>query len=195
MSTAPTRRRITIAEYVALERDALEKHEFYRGEIFAMAGASPRHNVIVTNILAKLYQQLEGKPCRPYGSDQRIRVEEADLSTYPDVSVICGKMEVSPADRHAATNPVVIFEVTSPSTEGYDRGPKFELYQQSPTLQQYVIVEQVSAKIVTYERDDDGTWRYKLLVGTDQTLELPAIGSRLALADVYRDVEFGPEAE
>jgi Uma2 family endonuclease len=193
MSTAPSHRRITVAEYVARERDSLEKHEFYRGEVFAMAGASPRHNVIVGNVSFKLFQQLEGKPCRPYGSDQRIRVEEADLSTYPDVSVICGKMEVSPADRHAATNPTVIFEVTSPSTEAYDRGPKFELYQQSPTLRHYVIVEQASAKVTSYERDDDGTWRYKLLVGLEPTIELSSIGCRLALADVYRDVEFGPE--
>jgi Uma2 family endonuclease len=193
MSTAPTRRRITVAEYVARERDSLEKHEYYRGEVLAMAGASPRHNRIAGNIFAKLYQQLEGKPCHPYGSDQRIRIEEADLSTYLDVSVICGKMEVSPADTIAATNPAVVFEVLSKSTESYDRGPKFELYQQAPTLRQYVIVEQAAAMIVTYDRDEDGTWRYKLLVGMEQTLELPAIGCRLALAEVYRDVEFGPE--
>ncbi len=193
MSTVSSRRRITVAEYVARERDSLEKHEYYRGEVFTMAGATPRHNVIVLNVAVKLYQHLEGKPCRPYGSDQRIRIEEADLSTYPDVSVICGKMELSPADTIAATNPVVVFEVLSKSTESYDRGPKFELYQQAPTLRQYVIVEQASAKIVSYERDEDGTWRYKLLVGMEQTLELPAIGCRLALAEVYRDVEFGSE--
>lgn len=193
MSTAPSRRRITVAEYVARERESLEKHEYYRGEVFAMAGATPRHNRIAGNIYAELHAPLKGKPCKPSNSDQRIRIEEADLSTYPDVSVICGKMEVSPADTIAATNPVVVFEVLSKSTESYDRGPKFELYQQSPTLRQYVIVEQASAKIVSYERDEDGTWRYKLLVGMEQTLELPAIGCRLPLAEVYRDVEFGPE--
>jgi Uma2 family endonuclease len=193
MSTAPSRRRITVAEYVARERDSLEKHEYYRGEVFAMAGASPRHNRIAGNTYGELHAQLKGKPCKPSNSDQRIRIEEADLSTYPDVSVICGKMEVSSADTIAATNPVVLFEVLSKSTESYDRGPNFELYQQTSTLRQYVIVEQASAKVVTYERDDDGAWRYKLLVGMEQTLELPAIGCRLPLADVYRDVEFGPE--
>jgi Uma2 family endonuclease len=193
MSTAADRRRISLREYVAWEERSGGRHEFYRGEVFAMAGASPRHNRIARNILTGLDRLMEGRPCEPFGSDQRIRIDTADLSTYPDVSVVCGGVQLDDADRHAITNPRVIVEVLSRSTENYDRGPKFELYQNLDSFQEYVIVYQTEARIVHYVRQDDGAWSYRLLAGMGESLKLDSIGCTLPFSTIYRNVEFGPE--
>jgi Uma2 family endonuclease len=195
MSTAPNQRRYTLAEYFAREKDSPTKHELYQGEIFAMAGASPRHNRIATNILAQLHRLLEGGPCEVFGSDQRIRIDAADLSTYPDVSVNCGGVQVDKVDRYAATNPRLIVEVLSKSTENYDRGPKFELYQHLESFAEYVVVYQTEPRIIHYTRQDDGTWNYKLLVGDQETLRLHSLEGELPLAAIYRNVAFGPETD
>ncbi|MEX2173539.1 MAG: Uma2 family endonuclease [Pirellulaceae bacterium] len=191
----PDRRRISLAEYLAWEARSGGKHEFYRGEVFAMAGASLRHNRIATNILARLYQSLEGGPCEVFGSDQRIRIDAVDLSTYPDVSVICGGVQVDAVDRHGVTNPRVIVEVLSKSTENYDRGRKFEFYQHLQSFMEYVLVYQDEPKVIHYVREDNGRWSYKLLVGEQETLRLESIDSELPFAAVYRNVKFGPEEE
>src|SRR5262245_12741923 len=136
MSTAPSKRRTTLQEYLEWEERSGGKHEFYQGQIFAMAGASPRHNRISTNIVGLLHRLLEGGTCEVFGSDQRIRIDAVNLSTYPDVSVICGGLVLSKDDVRAITNPRVIFEVLSKSTENYDRGPKFELYQHLDSLEE-----------------------------------------------------------
>ena len=195
MSTAPDRRRLTLAEYLLWEERSGGKHEFYRGEVFPMAGASLRHNRIATSILAKLHQQLEGRPCEPFGSDQRIRIGTIDLSTYPDVSVICGGVNIDPIDRHAATNPRVIVEVLSKSTENYDRGRKFEFYQHLKSFIEYVVVYQDEPKVIHYLREDDGSWTYKLLTGAEEQLRLESIDCELPFSAIYRNVEFGPEQD
>jgi Uma2 family endonuclease len=195
MSTAPDRRRVSLSDYVTAEQYAASKHEFYQGEIFAMAGASPRHNRIATNIVALLHRILEGGPCEVFGSDQRIWIEGADLSTYPDASVICGGVQVDDVDHYAATNPRVIVEVLSKSTENYDRGPKFELYQHLGSFAEYVVVYQTEPRIIHYTRQDDGTWNYKLLIGEQETLRLHSLEGELPLASIYRNVAFGPETD
>jgi Uma2 family endonuclease len=195
MSTAPQRRRLSLPDYLVWEERSGGKHEFYRGEVFAMAGASPRHNRIATNIVALLHRLLEGGPCEVFGSDQRIRIDAVDLSTYPDVSVICGGVTVDPVDRHAATNPRVLIEVLSLSTENYDRGRKFEFYQHLTSLAEYVVVYQDEPKVIHYVRQDDGRWTYTLLVGESETLRLEAIGCELPFASIYRNVAFGPETD
>ena len=193
MSTAPQKRRTSLKEYLEWEERSGTRHEFYQGEIFAMAGASPRHNRIAGNIFARLHQLLEGTKCEPFASDQRIRIEPVDLSTYPDVSVVCDGLELSANDARAITNPRVIVEVLSKTTENYDRGPKFELYQHLDSLQEYLLVSQEDARVTQYVRNDDGTWRYKLVVGLEVTLDIESINCRLPLAVIYRNVEFGPE--
>jgi Uma2 family endonuclease len=195
MSTAPQQRRISLNEYLEREERSVTRHEFYRGQIFAMAGASPRHNRIAGNIFARLHQLLEGTNCEAFASDQRIRIEAVDLSTYPDVSVVCDGLELSAGDVRAIINPRVIVEVLSKTTENYDRGPKFELYQHLDSLQEYLLVSQEDARIAQYARQDDGTWRYKLVVGVEATLEIESLNLRLPLAMIYRNVEFGPEEE
>jgi Uma2 family endonuclease len=195
MSSVPEKRRISLHDYLSWEERSGGKHEFYRGELFAMAGASPRHNRIAGNIFAYLHAKLEGRECVPYASDQRIRINAVDLSTYPDVSVTCGGIKLDDTDRHAITNPRVIFEVLSKSTENYDRGPKFEAYQNLESFQEYAVVYQTEAKVIHYVRQSDGSWTYRLLVGIQETLRLESIGCELSIDLIYRNIEFGPEVE
>ena len=138
---------------------------------------------------------LEGRECEPFGSDLRVRVNAFDLSTYPDVSVICGGERVDAVDRHAVTNPRILVEVLSKSTENYDRGQKFEFYQSLDSLAEYVVVSQTEAKVIHYTRQADGTWNYRLLVGMEEKLELQSIGCSLAFTEIYSKVEFGAEED
>jgi Uma2 family endonuclease len=195
MSTAPVKRPFTAAEYIALEADSLTKHEFYRGEIFAMAGASFRHNQVSASILGILHASLRGSGCRPFGSDLRIRVHRRDLYTYADALVVCGQAELTNEKPESVTNPRVIVEVLSKSTENYDRGQKWEFYQELDSLREYLLVSQEEAKITRYYREPGGPWMYELVSGLDQTLRLSSIECELALAEIYENVELGPEAE
>lgn len=195
MSTAPDRLKMALRDYVTWEQTQERRHMFYRGELFAMAGGTIRHNIITGNIYGRLHQLLAGRDCRPFGSDQRIRINGDDLSTYPDVSVVCGGIESDPVDRHAIVNPRVIFEVLSKSTENFDRGKKFESYQHLESLREYVVVYQNDARIIHYAREDDGTWRYRLLAGANERLILSSIGTQLSFEAIYREVQFGPELD
>jgi Uma2 family endonuclease len=195
MSTAPDHRRVSLQEYLAWEERSETKHEYYRGEIFAMAGATIQHNRIASNFLARLHQLLEGKPCEVFGSDLRLRVNAVDLSTYPDISVVCGGAKMDAVDKNAIVNPRVLVEVLSESTKGYDTGRKFEFYRTLDSLVEYVIVEQTEAKIVHYARQDDGTWRHRLIVGMEANLSLDSIGCEVALKAIYRNVEFQPRSD
>jgi Uma2 family endonuclease len=195
MSTVLEKRRMSLKEYVAWEERSDGKHEFYHGEIFAMAGTTIAHNRITGNIYARLHQLLEGRECEPFGSDLRIRINAFDLSTYPDVSVVCGGEAIDEVDNHAITNPRVIVEVLSKSTETYDLGRKFEFYQSLKSFHEYAVVYQTEAKIIHYIRQADGTWNYRLLVGMQATLDLQSIGCSLPFQSIYSKVEFGPEAD
>lgn len=185
--------RYTFEEYLERERKAEFRSEFYRGQIFAMAGGSPRHNRIAGNIFAGLHTRLRGTPCRPYGSDQRIRVPGNTLSTYPDASVVCGEHELDPVDRDAITNPRVIVEVLSSSTEGYNRGKKFELYRDLESLREYVLISQDEPLVERFVRGADGDWRLTDFKGPSATLEFSTLGCAIPLAEAYEDVTFGPD--
>ena len=186
-------KRYTPQEYYALERDAAYKSDYYDGEIFAMSGGSSRHSLISVNIAGELRQRLKGKPCAAYESNQRLKVKATGLRTYPDVSVYCAKLEYDPEDsqKETATNPTVLFEVLSPTTEAYDRGMKAENYRRIDTLQCHVLVSQSSPHVEVFERQGDGSWRFSEMWGVDASLALPAIGVALPLAEVYERVEFG----
>jgi Uma2 family endonuclease len=141
-SPAYQKRHYSIREYLDMENEALEKHEYYKGEIFAMSGAGNRHNIISVNMIASLYNSLKGKSCQPYGSDMRIHIPENTLFTYPDISIICGDVVFSKEDENTSTNPTIIIEILSPSTRNYDRGVKFMLYRAIPTLKEYIFKNQ-----------------------------------------------------
>jgi Uma2 family endonuclease len=187
MSTAPLRR-FSEEEYLEREELAREKHEFYRGEIFAMPGSSFAHNRIAGAVVARLHGQLRGKPCEVLPSDMRI-TSPSGLFTYPDAVIVRGEPELK---KHQGTetllNPTVIIEVLSNSTERYDRGAKFELYQSIPSLAEYVLIAQDRPHIDHFARQSDGSWRLTSANGIDATMSLPAVGCRLSLAEVYEQI-------
>lgn len=190
MSAVP-KPRYTPAEYLAQERVSENRHEFYRGEIFAMAGATESHNRIALNITTNLMAELRGNPCRVFALDMRVQVSANGLYTYPDVAVACPPIEFLDESRDTLVNPQVIVEVLSKSTEKFDRGKKFELYRELPSLKQYVLISQAEARVDSYMRQADGVaWLMVPSAGLEATLDFPTIECRLSLAEVYRDVDF-----
>jgi Uma2 family endonuclease len=182
----------TLAEYLAFEERSETKHEYYAGEIFAMAGASPTHNRLCFRLATLLGQRLEGSDCIGYTSDQKIWIAAADLNTYADLTIVCGQAQYDPDHPILLTNPRVIIEVLSPSTMAYDRGEKWEFYQQLPSLLEYLLVWQDRAQIEQYSRQTDDSWRYLRIVGLEESITLSSIGCALSLAEVYSNIEFPP---
>ena len=178
----------TPASYLEFERASEEKHEFLAGEIFAMAGASERHNLIMGNTLASLHGQLRGRDCRVYPSDMRVKIAATGLYTYPDISVVCGGSEFEDDQRDTLLNPAVIIEVLSPTTEAYDRGKKFQHYRTLASLQEYLLIAQDVPRIEHYVRQPDNQWLLSDLGGGSGAVHLPSIGCALALVDVYEGV-------
>ena len=189
MSALPNRK-LTVAEYLAIERKAEYKSEFFNGEMFVMAGASRAHNRIKDNVIGELYIRLKGGPCQTFSSDQRVMVDRTGLYTYPDIVILCGEGEYDPADQDTLLNPVAIIEVLSPSTEKYDRGAKFRSYQQIPSLQEYILVAQDEAVCDRYVRLADGSWALVSFVGMEASLALTTVAAQIPLVDVYAGVTF-----
>lgn len=186
--------RFTEAEYFAYESVSPEKHEFYRGEIFAMAGNSFAHVVICTNLLTALSRYLRG-PCRPFESNLRIKCEPNSLITYADVSVFCEEPNLVRHEQgEAATNPTVLFEVLSKSTENYDRGSKFDLYRDIPSLRAVVLISQFEVLAEVFTWDGDGVHSLEFR-GLDESLRVPCLHLDLPLAELYRGLSLsGPSA-
>jgi Uma2 family endonuclease len=182
----------TIREYLAMEDASDEKHEYVAGMIYNMAGASRKHIRIHVNTSGSLNAQLIGSGCSVYASDLRIRAGERAY-VYPDVLVVCGKPEVDPLNQNTVTNPTLIVEVLSPSTEDYDRGSKFASYRELDSLQEYLLINQNTPHVMRYLRQSSGDWLLTDFIAPDAIIELPSIGCRLALADVYADVDFEEE--
>lgn len=189
MSTLP-KHFITPEEYLHREKDAEFRSEYFRGEIFAMAGASANHNLIVGNCVQTLGQQLKKKPCRVYPSDLKLRIEATGLYTYPDLSVVCGEPQLESNGGDVLLNPVVLVEVLSDSTEAYDRGKKFEHYRTIPSLKHYLLVAQDRHSIDCFSRKPDGSWSLTSCQALDEKVELDAIDSQLVAAEVYDKVVF-----
>jgi len=176
---------MTYAQYLELERTSEVKHEYLRGEIFAMAGGSPEHARLAANVIGDLRAALRGRPCAVFTSDARVRIEVTDRATYPDVTVVCGRLEHAPDDPDSITNPVVIVEVLSDATEADDRGEKFAHYRRLASLQEYLLVSQRARRLEVYRRRDD---RWVLdEAGAGETLRLDSIDVALAVDEIYRD--------
>jgi Uma2 family endonuclease len=191
--TAVAKLYVTPEEYLARERQAEFKSEYYDGEIFAMAGGSPEHSLISLNVGGELRHQLLEKPCRVYNSDLKVRATQTTYA-YPDVTVVCGEPAFQDTETDVLLNPTVIVEVMSPDTEGWDRGGKFERYRGRESLQEYLLVAQDRAHLERFYRQPRGEWLLSVVDGLDGALSLPSIGCQLELARVYHMVTFPPDA-
>ena len=175
----------TIPEYLEVEKEKLEKHEYYNGEIFAMSGASARHNVIFSNIFVALGIALKGKNCRPYGSDMRVHIPENSLFTYPDISIFCGDVITTKEDEDTATQPTVIIEILSNSTKNYDRGQKFMLYRAIPTLKEYILIDSESIHAEHFAINKEGLWQLKEYSNAEEKIIIETLSVQLPLGDIY----------
>jgi Uma2 family endonuclease len=182
--------RYTPAQYLALERDAEFRHEYYDGYITAMAGGSPEHNRIALNFAAKLNNQLEDRECVAYISDIRLLVSSTGLYTYPDVMAVCGEPLFQKLEGvKTLLNPTLIVEVLSPTTEAYDRGGKFDHYRQLPSLEEYVLVSQDKVLVERYTRQGDD-WLLTAFKSLGDTLQLGSIDCAITLREIYAKVKF-----
>jgi Uma2 family endonuclease len=183
MPVAAPRRHHTYAEYLALDEASNVKLEFYLGDIHAMAGRTPEHAALCLQIGATLNLQLEGRPCRVYSSDLRIRALATGLATYADVTVVCGPPERDPENHNTVVNPTLLVEVLSPSSESYDRGEKREHYQQIPSVREIVLVSQDQRRIEVHRRQADG-WSYHQ-GGARESILLASIDCKLDVDALY----------
>ncbi len=175
---------VSYADYMSAELAAASKHEFVEGNIFAMAGGTPEHAALVAAITAQLWAQLRGRPCRVYSSDLRIRMSEVDVAAYPDVTVVCGEVARDAQDSHSATNPTVIVEVLSTTTEAYDRGRKFAYYRTIKSLQHYILVAQDKPAVERYVRNADDSWTLAVF-GDGANVELAALQCTINVDSLY----------
>jgi Uma2 family endonuclease len=187
-----TRVRYTPEEYLLLERNAEHKSEYFGGEIFAMSGASERHNLVVTNLVRELSLQLKGRPCKTYSSDMRVKVAPTGLYTYPDVMVVCGKALFADEQEDTLLNPSVTIEVLSKSTGGYDRGEKFAHYRKLESLTDYLLVSQVKHRVEHYVRQPDSQWLLSETENLETVFPISSINCVLSLAEIYDKVEMPP---
>jgi len=180
---------LSAEEYLAIERSSDCRSEYIDGEMVAMAGGRWEHSLIIGNALAELKQQLRGGPCKVHASD--LRVQAADgLRTYPDVVVVCGEPAFADDHRDTVTNPKLIIEVLSPTTESYDRGRKFESYRTLASLEEYVLVSQERPRVERFLRQQESSWLFVEVAGLPEAISLPSLGCRLSLEAVYEGVEF-----
>jgi len=183
MSTSARHVHYTYAEYLALEEESSVRHEFLDGEIYAMAGGSPDHAALAAAVIGLVRGQLP-PGCRVFTSDLRVRIAATGLTTYPDAAVICGSTERSSEDSLAVTNPLLLVEVTSPSTEEYDRGEKLRHYKGLPSLREVLIVSHRTPELTLHRREDAG-WE-TTTSGPAGALTLASVGARLDVDEVYR---------
>jgi len=190
MSAVPSRR-LSPEEYLAIERAAEERSEYLDGVMYAMSGASYRHELIVSNLVRELGTRLKGGPCRALASNLRVRAaEKKGLFAYPDVVVVCGEPRFVDDKPDTLTNPTLIVEVLSKSTEDYDRGRKFAEYRRNPTFVEYLVVAQDQVHVEHHTKQTDGDWKLSETDGIDDVLVFPSIGVRLPIGDIYDGVTF-----
>lgn len=186
---AQSQLRLTPEDYLAIERSAEFKSEYFDGEIFAMTDASEPHNTIVTNTVIALGNQLKKRPCKLYANDMRVKVDPTGLYTYPDLVVVCGKAQFDDTHFDTLLNPTLIIEVLSDSTEAYDRGRKFEHYRKLESLAEYVLIAQNRPHIESYRRQPDHHWLLTECDGLDRVLRLDSIDCAIVLAEIYDKVD------
>jgi Uma2 family endonuclease len=183
---------VSYAEYLALEEKSVTKHEWLDGVLYdlearGMAGGTPDHAGLSAAVTILLGLQLRGRPCRAFSSDLKVRVPATGLSTYADLTVVCGKLETAAEDANAVTNPTLLVEVLSDSTEAYDRGEKFAHYRRLPSLREYVLVSQHTPRIEVWRKNEGGRWELAQEAEAGEHATLGSVGCTLAVDEVYAD--------
>jgi Uma2 family endonuclease len=175
---------LTEEQYLRIESEAEFKSEFHDGRMYAMAGASPNHALLTSAMIAQLYRQVPAG-CRVFSSDLRIKVAPTGLYTYPDCSVICGDLQTFGDQKDVVLNPLLIVEVLSPSTEGYDRGKKFESYRAIESFREYLLIHQDRRHVEHYSKQDDGSWVLREHSGVEGLVSIARLGVRISLGELY----------
>ncbi|MGI9036044.1 MAG: Uma2 family endonuclease [Pyrinomonadaceae bacterium] len=191
MALAKTHPVFSVADYLNFERVQTERHEFLDGSVYAMAGESPNHSTICFNLAGIIHNQLRGKRCRGFSPNMKIATNEKGLYSYPDLAVVCGQPTFYDAKRDVITNPTVIFEVLSPSTENYDRGEKFLRHtNQIESLEDYILISQDQPLIEHYSKQENGGWGKTEIEGLETVLKIDSIECEIYLGELYDLVEF-----
>lgn len=177
-------------DYLEQERVAVNKHEYFKGEIVAMAGASLIHNRIVSNLIRKVGNLLDGTTCEIFPSDLRVSVSSKQSFTYPDATIVCNKPDMLDDQFDTLRNPSVIFEVISPSTEHNDRGRKFFFYMQIPEFAEYILIDSTSYYIQVGRRQPDDSWKFEDIRDLSASLLINTIGQQIPMQEVYANVSF-----
>ena len=185
MSRPQRLHRYTYAEYAAIELDSPRKHEFIDGDVYAMGGGSGEHAALMLRVGMLLEPAIGARPCRTYSADLRIFIESIPMATFPDCSVICGPIqEYEPGPDTTALNPMILVEVTSPSSEDYDFGLKRDAYHSIPSLREYIIVSHRERRVTVDARDADGAWTTRT-AARGERFEVPSLGAAIEVDDVY----------
>jgi Uma2 family endonuclease len=180
------------SQYLALEENCAYRSEFYLGEIYAMAGASRKHNKISMNVSGNLHSQLRKKLCEVYQNDMRVKVHEG-FYTYPDVVIVCDTPKIEKQNGENLLNPLILIEVLSPSTERFDRGEKGRLYRLMPSLKEYVLISRDKINVEHYVRQDTGKWLFSEMSEKEDILSFQAIECEIILEDIYEKIVFNEE--
>lgn len=183
----------TTEEYLELEIDSQEKHEYINGEIVAMTGGTPNHNQIALNLAGALNFILKSQPYQVFITDQRLWIPNKKIYTYPDVMIIHGKLQFQEGRRDTITNPLIIAEVLSKSTKNYDLVEKFAAYRTIPTFQEYILIDQYSFYVEHYRKTNDNEWLFSEYQGENTLLSLNSIVFEITLKDIYAKVDFSSE--
>ena len=182
-------------EYLALDRAADEKSEYWDGALYAMTGASRAHNLIAANVTTALNTQLRARSCEVYAADMRVRIPRSYRYLYPDVVVVCDEPQFEDDEDDILLNPTLVIEVLSPSTEAYDWGKKFDSYRRIPTVAAYLLIAQDERRVHLYTRQTDNQWLFAAFTEAEDVVNLPAIGCTLPLTDIYDKVNLPTSVE
>jgi Uma2 family endonuclease len=180
----------TAEEYLEAEINSVDRHEFINGEIILMAGGSPDHNEITTNLVFALKLALKGKPYRTFSSDQRLLIPQLNNYTYPDVMVVAKPIELQSGRTDTITNPLLIAEVLSKGTKAYDRDEKFASYRSIPSFQEYLLIDQYRVRVEQYSKTESNKWIFSEYSSMGDRLMLTSVQVEIAIADLYENIEF-----
>ena len=188
-AAAYNKKYITVEEYLLSENASEQKHEYFQGEVFAMAGASDDHNEIFSNLFISLGNKLRGSTCRPYGGDKRLHIPQSTLFTYPDISIYCKGIIPFDKDQNSSLNPTVLIEILSNSTEDYDRGGKFKMYRTISTLKEYVLIDSESVSAEIFRLNSTGHWELEEYKSIEEEILITALNFFMPMKEIYNNTK------